>query len=447
MSTEKKAVVAFTGSGGREDVQLEAYLASCHVDKVLVIPGNDMMKKRGGNRVITFPGVKTDQTNIITQILRDYHVTHFDPSQDNAVQAGTGDLPRLFCIKVMGPTSAAGRLEWDKEYARNVGDYVGILQPDWIAFSTIEEATRWLENQPDKKRFVKAAGLAEGKGSIGADTKEDVLNGIRRLKEEHPRASERFLIETALIGEEFSTFIVSDGEHFQIVGNAQDHKREYDGDLGENTGGMGAVSNPLVMEDVKLQEGVVSDVRNILTAKIKEGNPYRGWLYYGGIVVPPEQLNHLIEWNARQGDPEAQAIIPGLNVDLFELGDSIASGDISKLDLKNDGKIRLVVTIASRGYPRDYSAVKGKEIRSLAELSTLEGVSVYGAGVRMEEGKPYIAGGRLFYLVAAGANILEAKEKLVPALEIVREMDGEYVHFREDIGWRDVARLRNRTNP
>ncbi|KKR27601.1 MAG: Phosphoribosylamine-glycine ligase [Microgenomates group bacterium GW2011_GWC1_39_7] len=445
---ERKAVVAVTDGGGRGSVIVEAYLKSPHVEKVLVFPGNDMMAEERSDRVALFPGIKTSDVDQIIALSKENGVTHIDICQDNAVQAGVSDAAFLHGIKVIGPTSVAGRIEWDKEYARRLGDTAEIPQPDWVAFSTIREAEGWLDKMPERKMFVKATGLAEGKGSIRASNKQEALDAIKRLKKEHPMASERFLIEKALVGEESSTFAVSDGTNFIVVGSAQDHKHEKDGDKGDMKGGMGAVSNPLLMRDVVLQEGTESNISKMLAAKREEGNPYRGWIFHGGMAIPigNDRLKQfLLEWNARLGDPEAQVILPGLNIDLLELGDAIVDGDISGLDIRNDGKVRVVVAVASRGYPRSYKAVRNKEVKSLPELRRLDGINIYGAGIKMEESKHYIAGGRLFYIMTEGIDVLEAREKLSVVLEIVEGMDGENVRFRTDIGWRDVERLRQKS--
>lgn len=449
MSTfERKGFVALTGGGGREAVQVDMLLKSPHVDKVAVFPGNDMMKEGREDRVLTFPQIRQDEVNKIIRAARELGVTHVVPSQDNAIQAGLGDIAKLYDMKVAGPTSAAGRIEWDKEYARDLGDYIGIPQPTYAAFSHLAEADEYLKDLPEITRFVKAAGLAEGKGVIGTHSHAEVFEAIGRLKEEHPQAARRFLIETGLVGEEFSTFFVSDGINFKIVGSAQDHKREYDGDLGENTGGMGAVSHPLLLKNTKLQYEVNGDIYKLLSAKRKEGNPFVGWGFYGGMAVPigilGELAANLIEWNAREGDPEAQTIDSGLLVDRFELIDAMANGDISKLDIRDDGKVRLAVAVASQGYPRNYHTARGAEIKSIPELKRLDDINIYGAGVEIVGGKYIVNGGRVFYLQTDGEDIIDARRKMEPALVIVAGMDGHSLRFRTDIGWRDVVRLQNR---
>ena len=141
------------------------------------------------------------------------------------------------------------------------------------------------------------------------------------------------------------------------------------------------------------------------------------------------------------GDPEAQVIIPGIKTDMFEMSLSVATGNMKSVDVKTDRKSRVVVAGVSRGYPGDYSAVKGKQVFGLENAMNLNGVEIYGAGIRAEGGKYYANGGRLFYIVGEGDNVIEAKSKAYSAMSLV-SIEGDNLHYRKNIGWRDVARLR-----
>ena len=155
-----------------------------------------------------------------------------------------------------------------------------------------------------------------------------------------------------------------------------------------------------------------------------------------------DRLNpYVIEFNARWGDPEAEIILPGLVNDLFELSLAIARGGIRGLDLQTDGKARVVVTGASRGYPGNYEGVKGKQIYGLREAGKIDGVKIYGAGVKEKDGKYFAFGGRLFYVVGEGKTIIEARQKAYEVMAII-SVEGNNLHYRTDIGWRDVERLR-----
>ena len=153
----------------------------------------------------------------------------------------------------------------------------------------------------------------------------------------------------------------------------------------------------------------------------------------------------VIEFNARWGDPEAQVILPGLKNDLFEIGMAIVEGELHKLEVKMDEKSRVVVAGTSRGYPGNYDFVKGKQIFGLDKARKIKGIKIYGAGIKILEGKYFASGGRLFYIVGEGNNVIEARQKTYQAMAAV-SVEGNNLHFRTDIGWRDVeyVHLRNR---
>lgn len=260
-----------------------------------------------------------------------------------------------------------------------------------------------------------------------------------------------FLIEKWLqdedgSGEEFSTYVFSDGQNYKVIGSAQDHKRVNNFDEGENTGGMGCSTPPLVMTPDLLRDVEMGILDKTISGLQAEGRLYKGVLYLGGMAIRERgrQSPYVIEFNARWGDPEAQVILPGLINDLFEISMAIVQGDVRGLRLKTDNKARVAVTGASKGYPGDYEEARGKRIYGLDKARKIDGVSVYGAGVKEEDGKHYANGGRLFYIVGEGETVIDARRKAYEAMSAVH-IDGNNLHYRTDIGWRDVQRLREMT--
>ena len=442
---KERGTVLVVDGGGRGSALVHKYSQSPHVDKIIAVPGNDWMPKVSEKPVTIFPQIKTSDVVRIAQLSRELGVNLVDVGQENAVREGLVNMLKLFKIAAVGPTREAGRLEWDKEYARVFGDYFKLPQPKYSAFSTEGQAEKFLDFQENNRWFVKASGLAEGKGAIPATSKQEVLDAIRKLKKEYPESAKVFLIEQWLEGEEFSAFAVSDSRNFNILGYGQDHKREYDGDKGENTGGMGAVSRPLFTNDLEFQRKVESILTTTINAKPAGG--YRGILYLGGMAVKiNDKLEpYVIEFNARWGDPEAQVIVPGLNVDLFEMGMETAKGTLRRINVSDDGRVRVAVAGVAKGYPRfkEYSQVQGKEIFGLEEAGKIDGVIIYGAGIKIEDRKHYANGGRLFYIVGEGKNVFQARDRAYEAMGKIR-IEGNSLHFRKDIGWRDVKRLRQK---
>jgi len=448
MKKKDKKIVLVIDGGGRGSVLVDKYAQSKHVSKIIAIPGNDLMQINTTKPVVIFPQLKTTDTSEILAVCQKEKVSLVDVAQDNAVQAGLVDLLTQNGIPAVGPTKNAGQIEWDKAWAREFGERHKIPQPSFKICSSEKEAVDFLQNQPDQSWFVKAAFLAEGKGALPAKNNHEAIKRVKEIKKKFPQAGKTFLIEKWLTGEdnfaeEFSTFILSDGQNYKIIGSAQDHKRANNFDEGENTGGMGCSTPPLALTPKLLQ-----DIKKILDKVIaglqKEGRSYKGILYLGGMILKQKNklTPYVIEFNARWGDPEAQVILPGLRNDLFEVSMAIAQGNIKQLDLQTDGKARVAVTGALRGYPGNYSERKGKQIFGLDEARKIEGVKLYGAAVKIEGNKYFANGGRLFYIVGEGKNVIEARKKAYGAVSLIH-IEGNNLHYRTDVGWRDVERLLN----
>jgi phosphoribosylamine---glycine ligase len=441
-----KNIVLVVDGGGRGSALVDKYAQSPHVKKIIAVPGNDLMKINTNKSVETYQKIKTTNTVEILKLCKDKKVNLVDVAQDNAIEAGLANLLSENNIPIVGPTKEAGEIEWNKAWAREFGQKYNLPQPFFKVCLSEKEGIKFLKDQPDQKWFVKTAYLAEGKGALPAKNNKEAVERVKEIKK-FGKAGKVFLIEKWLKGdddfaEEFSTFVFSDGKNYKVIGSAQDHKRALNYDEGENTGGMGCSSPPLV-----LTPKILKEIENIFDKTIKglknEGRPYKGVLYLGGMIIKlkGKLTPYVIEFNARWGDPEAQVILPGVTNDLFEMSMDIARGNIKNLKIKTDGKARVVVTGASKGYPGNYDEVKNKQIYGLKEARKVKGIKIYGAGIKEENGKHYAFGGRLFYIVGEGKNVVEAKQRAYEAMSLI-SIEGNNLHFRTDIGWRDVERLR-----
>ncbi len=452
MKENGRTVVIIDG-GGRGAALAHKYSLSPHVDRIIAIPGNDMMQEVSEVPVETVPQLKPSQTVEIASFLtqRAKKIAFVDIAQEDAVRWDLrGKLDR-HGIKAVGPDDEAGRIEYDKKAARDIGNHAGLPQPyyDSVRFRDSRSGKKIpdyyeevIEKASKGKRFVKANGLAEGKGVIPAEGRVEIEKAIKILRSRYSDASRTIVIEEALIGEEFSAFAISNGIDFKIIGYAQDHKRVFGNDLGPNTGGMGAVSNPLLLNKPELQKGVEEIFTKTFDSLKKRGNPYKGILYLGGMAVQEGSSikSYVIEFNARWGDPEAQVLVPGLEVDLFELSQRVNAGDFKNFQVKQDDKIRIAVAGTAKGYPGDASKAQGKEIKGIQQARKIDGVTIYGAGIHIEGTKHYIDGGRLFYVVGEGKDVIEAREKAYEAMNHI-SVEGNNLHFRTDIGYRDVERI------
>ena len=429
-----KGTVVVIDGGGRGAALVHKYSESSHVKKIIAIPGNDLMALNTGKNVETHQNISTTSAREILEICKKENPDLIDVAQDNAVEAGVTDALLEKGFNVSGPTRAAGQIEWDKAWSRNFMIKYGLPSPVFKVFNSTATAKEFIEEQKeDKVWFIKAAGLAEGKGVIPAGSNSEALEKIDEIKN-FGSASETFLIEEGLKGEEFSMFAISDGKTFQIIGSAQDHKRLYDGDLGPNTGGMGCSTPPLVVtKDIYKQAEKI--IKKTIDGLSEEGRRYCGILYLGAMVVSGEVF--VIEFNARWGDPEAEVIIPGIQNDMFEVGMNVARGTLSDIIIKTDDKARVVVT----GALKPGTTVTKRELFGVDKISKLPNVLFYGTRVTYENGRYFVSSGRLFHVVGEGKTVIEAREKAYEAMAQLR-IEGDYLHFRTDIGWRDVERLK-----
>ncbi|HLL60910.1 MAG TPA: phosphoribosylamine--glycine ligase [Candidatus Nitrosocosmicus sp.] len=428
--------VLIVGGGGREAALVDKYSQSPHVDSIYAVPGNDMMQDLTEKPVQTFSNLRTTDTAEIVQICQSNNVTLVDIAQDNAVEAGLGDKLLQEGIVYIGPTREAGRVEWDKGWAREFMRENSIPHPTFAVCTTPEEGYEYLDQQIDQPWVIKTNGLAEGKGVLIVENTTQAKAAINEIQ----RFGGTYLIETFLRGEEASIFVIYDGDEYKIIGSAQDHKRVNNYDEGPNTGGMGAYSSPMIITPDILRNIQANILDRTIKGMKKRDIPYKGILYLGGMISSNHEAN-VIEFNARWGDPEAQVIIPGILNDLFELSMAVAEGNLANTQIRTDGKVRVAIAGTSRGYPGDYSSVKGKEIFGLDDARSIDGVTIYGAGVKKVEDRNYVNGGRLFYVVGEGNTIIDARQKAYEAMSII-SIDGNNLHFRTDIGWRDVQRIR-----
>src|SRR3989344_5550838 len=319
-----KTVVVIDG-GGRGSALVDAYAKSKKVQKIIAIPGNDLMQINTSKKVLTFQNLKTTSIEEIIEICQKHKVDLIDVAQDNAIQVGLVNRLINEGFKVMGPTKEAGRIEWDKAWSRELMQKYKIPSPRFKIFNSTRAGINFVTKEKNESWVVKASGLAEGKGVIITSSKKQTIEAIKQM-EKFGIAGETFLLEEALVGEEFSAFAICSGIDFKVIGFAQDHKRVYDKDTGPNTGGMGCVSNPLVT-DKNIRKQTEKIFKEILKGLKKETGGYRGILYLGGMVVKGEQV-FVIEFNARWGDPEAEVLLPGIQNDLLELSMAVIKGKV-----------------------------------------------------------------------------------------------------------------------
>lgn len=432
MAGIKKIVVVIDG-GGRGSVLAHKYSLSPKVSKILVIPGNDSISLNVKKPLKIFPHLKTTDISEILKICKKEKVDLVDVAQDNAVEAGLADKLIEAGFNVIGPTKLDGQIEWDKAWARDFMKKYKLPIPLYNIFSSSTDAIKFVKKNPKKRWFVKAAGLVTGKGVIPAENLEQAISAISQMKK-LGKAGKTFVIEEWLKGEEFSMFAITDGTNYKIVGCAQDHKRLYDGDMGPNTGGIGCSTPPLVVTRVVYKQGE-QILKKAIDGLHLENRKYRGILYLGAMVH--KNKVKVIEFNARWGDPEAEVLVPSIKNDLFELSMAVANEKLERVKVVLDKKSRVVVT----GSLRPGVEPAKREIFGIPEVKKIPGITVYGTRVSRSGNKFYVSSGRLFHILAEGKNVIDARQKAYGAMSKIF-IEGNNLHYRTDIGWRDVERLR-----
>lgn len=441
-------IVAIIDSGGRGSALAAAYAP--WIDGVAVIPGNDAVRLSvPENKLINDPrfrNIEVTNKKKILEICRHHSISLLDVAQDNAVERGLVEVARASGIPTVGSTRAAGELEWSKIFTRDLGQKLGLRQPKFTVYDDPKAAFADIMvhhyNQPC---VVKADGLCKGKGAIVANNREAAVLAVQQMRS-FGDAGKRFLIEEYLCnddgtpGQEFSFFVLCNGGKYALLGSAEDYKRAHVFDQGPNTGGMGGNNKPLFMDKERIQRIEDDFIGPILNEMNKLGRPYTGVLYMGGMIINHHnegEFEYLVELNSRWGDPEAQLILPGIKNDWYEVGMKAAGVAEGGFDLKFDNKERVVVAVCSKGYPTDYSEVKGKVVNGIEKVLEMDGVKFFGAGLKWD-GKNWLAnGGRLLYCVGEDDDFLKARSKAVAAASMISIEDNS-TGFRSDIAWRKM---------
>lgn len=424
------------GSGGREHALAMTYAKSKKVTHVYVAPGNGLIGYNQKN-ISSVSDLKISDKQKLLSWIQKNTITLVDVATDDLLATGYVDFLQKNDVWAFGPSQKAAQIEWDKSWSRNFMKTYNLPIPHYAVFTDKKKAISYINSNPDQLVFIKASGLAAGKGVIKATTKKEAIEAIKQM-EHFGKSGETFVIEQGLIGEEFSLFAICDGVSAKVIGYAQDHKTIWNGNEGPNTGGMGCVS-PNSAVDKKIIDSVEKQIlKPFITGMNNEERPYMGILYVGGMIT--KSGVQIIEFNARWGDPEAQVILPSLQTDYVDLVTAVKNQTLHKIIIKKDAKIRVSVTISAKGYPGDSSAVKGKKISSVAYLQKKKNILSFGAGIERKENTFFVSGGRVLHVVGSGNDIRAARERVYEAASSVFFADNTS-HFRTDIGWQDMEKF------
>lgn len=430
---------------GREHALALTYAKSKKVKKVIMIPGNGLTHSTSsglGSTIKNYPKTDPMDFDAVMKICKKEHVDFVDVSQDEIIARGYVDRFQKEGIETFGPSKKAAEIEWNKAWSRDFMQKYHLPIPLYQVFVSKIKAQQFLKKIPNQPLFIKAAGLASGKGAIYAPTKKDALRAIEEMAD-FGKSGETFLIEECMIGEEFSLFALCDGKQYKILSAAQDHKTVYNNNKGPNTGGMGCVAptGAITPSIIRIIE------KTILTPFMKgmqeEGRPYSGILYLGGMIT--HKGVKIIEFNARWGDPEAEVILPSIKTDYVDIITAVKNQTLNKTNISFDKNIRISIAGCAMGYPENIDTVKGKEIFGLSDAMKIPGITIFGAGIIRKEKRFFVNGGRIFHLVAEGATIRAARQRAYEAMSLIF-IEGNNLHYRTDIGWQELERELRITN-
>lgn len=420
--------ILMVGGGGREHALIWKLLQNKSVTEIRCAPGNAGIS----DIAACVPISATDMEGVVSYAKENSFDLVF-VAPDDPLYMGMVDRLQQEGIRAFGPTEAAAEIEGSKAYAKMLMKKYGIPTAQYDTFIDYDEACAYIDKCA-LPVVVKADGLALGKGVIICNTAleaKSALNGMM-LKKAFGAAGERVVIEEFLEGPEVSVLAFCDGKTIKPMASAQDHKRAFDGDTGPNTGGMGAFSpSPEYTPDIQA-EVEQNIIQRTLYALNSEGREFKGVIYFG--IMLTKDGPKLLEYNARFGDPEAQAILPRMKNDLLSVINAVIDGSLEDITLEWDERSAVCVVMASGGYPGRYP--KGLVINGIEKI----GHSIVFHAGTAKRGADFVTnGGRVLGVTALGADIRDAREK---AYYDVRTISFEGAQYRSDIGIKEIARSR-----
>ena len=416
--------ILVVGSGGREHALCSKLAQSPLCKELFCTPGNAGI----ASVAKCFP-IATDDTKGIIDLCKSNAVDFVVVGPEDPLVAGLADALESNGIPTFGPSYLAARLEGSKSFTKDFCNEHGIPTAAFGKFTNPDQAKDYLRSQ-SVPIVIKADGLAAGKGVTIAKTFEEAAQAIddALIGNQFGRAGQEIVIEEFMTGKEFSFFAFADGKTVKPLATAQDYKRVGEGDVGPNTGGMGACSPAL-----NLPEGIEKSVMDEIVIPTVEGmkkigSPFKGILYAG--IMLTKSGPKLIEYNVRFGDPECQAMLTRMDNDLLPVLMAVRDGNLADVELSWSQDSALCVVMAAEGYPADPK--KGTIIADLENAANSDrSVQILHAATKAEGDNIVANGGRVLNIVARAPSISEAREKIYATIEKIRWPEGFY---RRDIG-------------
>lgn len=423
--------VLVVGGGGREHALIRKIKESSRVDYIACCPGNGGISYDAE----CFNVSATDIDGVVAlakEIKADFVVV----APDDPLVMGMVDALNEAGFATFGPKANAAIIEGSKVFSKDLMEKYNIPTAEYKVFNNPADVMDYIKEKNEFPTVIKADGLALGKGVIIPESLEEAEAGVKEIMEDKifGDSGNNVVVEEFLTGPEVSVLAFTDGKCVKPMVSSMDHKRALDNDKGLNTGGMGTVSpNPYYTDDVakECMEKIFIPTINAMNA---EGRTFKGCLYFGLMITPKGPK--VIEYNCRFGDPETQVVLPRLKTDIMDIFEAINNETLADLDIQWDDRACTCVIMASGGYPKSYP--KGIEINGLTD-GQLDGVIVYHAGTKIDNGKLVTSGGRVLGVTALGNGIEDALAQSYAGVEAIKF---EGAHYRTDIGKRALAALK-----
>lgn len=434
--------VLVIGGGGREHAICWKLNQSSHVTQIFCAPGN-----AGIADIATCVAILPTDIQKLAELAIVQKIDLTIVGMDEALSCGIVDYFKSKGLRIFGPTQNASKLEWSKYFAKEFMLRHNIPTAPYACFDRREFALAYAKSQ-EPPIVVKADGLALGKGVTIAQSFEEAKVAIHDcFNGKFGNAGQKVVIEEYMQGQEVSIFAICDGKNAVTLTSAQDYKRLNEGDKGPNTGGMGAYAPvPFLTPELlgKIKEEIIMPT---LHGMEKEGIPYQGILYCG-LMITENSIPKVIEFNSRLGDPEAQAVLPLLDEDLFELCWAVTEGELGKYKegLHRLGGAALCVVITSEGYPSNYKkgipidfkrlnepveVVSGQNPKTIESILRAKGIVFHAGTARNTDGQLVSNGGRVLGVTALADSLIDAQ---VLAYKLCERIDFEGKYYRKDIG-------------
>ena len=419
--------VLVIGSGGREHALAWKSAQDNSVTKVFVCPGNagTALEQKLSN-----VSIDANDFQAIENFCTKENIGLVIIGPEQPLVNGLTDYLQSKDIKTFGPSQAAAQLEGSKTFSKDFFIKYGIPTAAYASFDNYSAAKDYI-NDIDYPTVVKADGLAAGKGVIICNNKEEAVEALGSIFKDQTfgEAGSRVVIEDFLEGEEASFIAVVSKDKIVSLATSQDHKAVGDGDVGLNTGGMGAYS-PAPIVDERMHQKILNEVmKPTMNGLIAEGSPYLGFLY-AGIMISKGELK-VLEFNCRFGDPETQPILLRLKSSLVQLCLAAIDNQLDSYEIDWTDKHACGVVIASEGYPESYASGHKVTITGSDDLN----MKLFHAGTKLNGDQIMTAGGRVFCATALGDNLKAAQAK---AYNLVDTVSFEGAFFRKDIGFKGI---------